>query len=194
MIAALFSTFGIIFLAELPDKTALAALALATRYRARSVIAGAWLAFLLQTAIALAAASVLRLLPAKPVHVLAGAGFLVFAALALRRDEEATEHDEKEQVEKVRARRLPAWVSCFLVVFAAEFGDLTQLATAALVVQTGRPLIVAIGAVAALWCVTLIAVAVGSQLARLVSDELLSRLSAALFAVVGVIVIVTALV
>ena len=44
--------FGIIFIAELPDKTALASLVLATRYRARDVIIGAWLAFLVQTAVA----------------------------------------------------------------------------------------------------------------------------------------------
>ena len=37
----------------------------------------------------------------------------------------------------------------FLIVFAAEWGDLTQLATAALVARTGKPLPVAAGAVAA---------------------------------------------
>src|SRR5437763_1223075 len=109
MLSVLLSTFGIIFLAELPDKTALAALALATRYRARAVIAGAWLAFLVQTAVALAAASVIRLLPARPVHVAAGAGFLVFAVLALRREEEKELEGEEQVVEKVRSRRLPAW-------------------------------------------------------------------------------------
>jgi putative Ca2+/H+ antiporter (TMEM165/GDT1 family) len=50
--AARASTFGVVFVAELPDKTALASLILATRYPARQVVVGAWLAFLVQTAVA----------------------------------------------------------------------------------------------------------------------------------------------
>ena len=53
------------------------------------------------------------------------------------------------------------------MVFAAEWGDLTQLATAALVAHTGQPIPVAIGAVAALWAVTVLAVVAGSHLGRL---------------------------
>jgi putative Ca2+/H+ antiporter (TMEM165/GDT1 family) len=194
MLGALLSTFAIIFIAELPDKTALASLALATRYRARSVVAGAWLAFVVQTAISILAASILRLLPSQPVHIAAGAGFLVFAVLALRRNEAEELAEEASEVEKRRRRGLPAWVTCFLVVFAAELGDLTQLATAALAVRYDNPLIVATGAIAALWTVTVIAVVAGSQLARFISDKLLNRVSAALFFVVGVAVIVTAVV
>src|SRR3954453_8336586 len=141
------STFGVIFVAELPDKTALASLCLATRFPVRFVVAGAWLAFLVQTLVAVAAGSVLQLLPAQPVRVAAGLGFLVFAFLALRRPAEASLDTRKHE-------RFPGWLACFLVVFPAEWGDLTQLATAALVAHTGRPVPVAIGAVAALWTVT----------------------------------------
>ena len=193
MLATLLSTFVLIFFAELPDKTALASLVLATRYKLRSVIAGAWLAFLVQTAVAVAAGSVLQLLPARPVRVAAGLGFLVFAVLALRRNEEEELHEEeKEVVTLQQRRRLPPWALCFLVVFAAEWGDLTQLATAALVAHTRQPIPVAAGAVLALWTVTIIAAVTGSQMTRLLSPVLLNRFSAALFAVVGVIIIVTA--
>ncbi len=188
------STFGVIFLAELPDKTALASLVLATRYRAREVIAGAWLAFVVQTAIAVAAGSLFHLLPARPVHVAAGAGFLVFAVLAFRREEEEELVEEQAAVGAEAKRRLPGWLSSFLVVFAAEWGDLTQLATAALVARTGQPLSVAAGAIAALWAVTVIAAGAGSQVARLLSPVLLTRLSGALFAAIGVAIIITALV
>src|ERR1700680_1035018 len=85
------STFGLIFVAELPDKTALASLVLATRYPARQVIAGAWLAFLVQTLIAVGAGSLLELLPAEPVRLAAGLGFLLFALVAARRDIEKEE-------------------------------------------------------------------------------------------------------
>ena len=186
----LLSTFGVVFIAELPDKTALASLVLATRYPARQVVLGAWLAFVVQTLVAVVAGQLLSLLPAQPVHVAAGIGFLVFAVLALRRNEEEEESHEEEEAEKVR--RLPPWVASFLVVFAAEWGDLTQLATAALVAQTAEPLSVGLGAIAALWTVTVIAAFAGAQAGRVLTPTLLNRVSAVLFALIGALVIVTA--
>jgi Ca2+/H+ antiporter, TMEM165/GDT1 family len=164
-------------------------LALATRYRVRDVVVGAWLAFLVQTAVAVVAGSLLQLLPAKPVHVAAGLGFLVFAVLAFRRHEEELLEKEEEAVEEETRRRLPAWVSSFLVVFAAEWGDLTQLATAALVARTGETLSVAVGATAALWTVTILAAVAGAQMERFLSPRLLNLASGVLFAVIGLIVI-----
>src|SRR5690242_16588347 len=79
------STFGVVFIAELPDKTALASLVLSSRYPARQVVVGAWLAFLVQTAVAVVAGGVLVLLPLQLVHIAAGLSFLAFAVLALRR-------------------------------------------------------------------------------------------------------------
>src|SRR5262249_11904520 len=198
------STFGLVFVAELPDKTALASLVLATRYPARQVIGGAWLAFFVQTMVAVVAGSLLQLLPATPVRVAAGLGFLVFAVIAARRSIEDEDEDDaiaREAAEldasldaaasagsasigsatigsasigsASKARSRPPWLMCFLVVFAAEWGDLTQLATAALVAQTGQPIPVAIGATLALWTVTLLAVVAGSQLSRFLRPRLL---------------------
>lgn len=179
------STFGVVFVAELPDKTALASLILATRYPARQVVVGAWLAFLVQTAVAVAAGSVLQLLPTQPVRVAAGLSFLVFAVLALRRKQGDREPP------RVRARTKP-WIASFLVVFIAEWGDLTQLASAALVAMTGQPLSVAIGAIAALWLVTVLAAFAGVRLARMLAPTLLNRGSATLLAAVGVFVLASA--
>jgi Ca2+/H+ antiporter, TMEM165/GDT1 family len=190
--ALILSTFGIIFVAELPDKTALASLVLATRYRAIHVIEGAWLAFLVQTVISIAAGGLLHALPTKPVHVAAGIGFLVFAVLALRRREPEELAEEAETVER-RGRRQPPWLTSFLVVFAAEWGDLTQLATAALAARSGQPLAVALGAIPALWAVTILAVTLGAQASRFLTPQLLNRVSAALFLVVGVFMVITAL-
>ena len=187
------STFGIVFLAELPDKTSLAALALATRYPGRQVILGAWLAFLIQTLVACLAGSLLQLLPTLPVRIAAGVGFLVFAVLALRRKEQKDLKEEELEVSRTQRRQWPPWIASFFVVFAAEWGDLTQLATAALVAQTGEPIPVGIGAVLALWSVTVLAVTAGSQLARFFTQNLLNRVSAGLFAAVGSIVIITSL-
>jgi putative Ca2+/H+ antiporter (TMEM165/GDT1 family) len=187
------STFGIVFLAELPDKTALASLVLATHLPARQVIIGAWLAFLVQTAVAVLAGSVLQVFPVVPVRIAAGLGFLVFALIALRRNVEQEIDEERHDVQSGRGRRSPPWVASFLVVFAAEWGDLTQLATAGLVAHTGQPLEVGLGALAALWSVTLLAATAGTQLSRFVGPTLLNRVSAALFAAIGVFIIVSTL-
>lgn len=186
------TTFGVIFLAELPDKTAIATAVLATRYRAISVVLGAWLAFLVQTLVAVTAGGLLTLLPEKPIRVAAGIGFLVFAFLALRRDPEEEELEEEREVAR-RAQR-SGWLSSFLVVFAAEWGDLTQLATAALAAQTREPIAVGIGALVGLCLVTLIAVAAGNVLTRYVAQRTLEVASGVVFALVGVLVIISALV
>jgi len=186
------STFGLIFVAELPDKTALASLVLATRYPVRQVIFGAWLAFFVQTLVAVVAGSLLQLLPCLPVRLAAGVGFLVFAVMAARRDVDKEEREEEQRAGAVAHTR-PAWVACFLVVFAAEWGDITQLATAALVAQTGQPVPVAVGAILALWLVTILAAVAGARLGRYLPPKFIKWLTAALFAGVGVVVIASAL-
>ena len=113
------ATFAVIFIAELPDKTALAALVLGTRYRAISVVIGGWLAFLVQTVIAVAAGGVLSALPSRPIRIAAGVGFLVFAVLAWRRREDESLEEEESAVDVPNAgRRRPGWLASFLVIFA----------------------------------------------------------------------------
>ena len=102
--------------------------------------------------------------------------------------------EEKDEAKKKKQRFHQPLLISFLVVFAAEWGDLTQLATAALVARTGQILSIAIGATAALWIVTVIAVFVGSQSTRFLSPSILKNVSVGLFAVIGVIMIVTAIV
>jgi putative Ca2+/H+ antiporter (TMEM165/GDT1 family) len=180
-----FSTFGVVFVAELPDKTALASLILASRYPVRQVVLGAWLAFLVQTAVALVAGGLLALLPLQPVHIAAGLSFLAFAVLALGRQ------SRDRELANAHTRMSP-WMASFLVIFVAEWGDLTQLATAALVAMTGQPISVAIGAVAALWLVTVLAAAAGARLADVLAPSVVSRVSAVLIASVGVFALVSA--
>ena len=187
----LVSTFGLIFVAELPDKTALASLVLATQYPLRQVIFGAWLAFLVQTLVAVAAGSLLQLLPSQPVRLASGVGFLIFAVIAARRDVDEEEREEEKAVAVATSR--PPWVACFLVVFAAEWGDITQLATAAMVAHTGQPIPVGVGAVLALWLVTILAAVAGARLGQYMPPRIVKWVSVALFAAVGVLVIASAL-
>ena len=83
------AVFGVIFIAEVPDKTAVATMVLATRHRALPVFAGTALALVVQSLIAVAAGGLLALLPPRPVHVGAGILFMVSAVLMWRSRDEA---------------------------------------------------------------------------------------------------------
>ena len=77
--------FGVIFVAELPDKTALASLVLGTRYRASFVFAGVAAAFTVHVVLAVSAGSLLLLLPHRILEAVVAVLFAAGAALMLRR-------------------------------------------------------------------------------------------------------------
>jgi len=179
-----FTVFTVIFLLELPDKTALAALLLATRHRPLPVFLGAAAAFVIQSAVAVAAGSLLSLLPREPIRIGAGLLFLGMAALLIRRNLRKDEADEERAVEQEEARHRRPFITAFSVVFVAEWGDLTQLATAALQARYQQPVVVFVAATLALWAVCAIAVALGNRLGAWVPERPLQ------FAAAGVMVLV----
>lgn len=182
--------FGIIFVAELPDKTALAALVLATRRKALPVFFGAGLALTVQSVVAVAAGSALSLLPARPVHIIAGLIFLASAVIMWVRTEktdEAAAPDGPPAASEAGASFFRTLATAFGVVFVAEWGDLTQLVTAAMAARERAPILVLCASTLALWCVVAIAVAVGHRASRIVRRDRLQRAAALLFAVVGVL-------
>jgi putative Ca2+/H+ antiporter (TMEM165/GDT1 family) len=176
------STYGVIFIAELPDKTALAALVLATKHRPLPVFLGSAAALAVQSLVAVAAGQLLTLLPSRAVHIVAGIVFLVSAVAMWIRHEEESEKGIDE------SRMLGFWRSVwtvFLVIFVAEWGDLTQLATAALAARYAAPVAVFVGATAALCSVAAIAAFVGNRASKWLSGPLIQKIAAGLFAVVG---------
>jgi putative Ca2+/H+ antiporter (TMEM165/GDT1 family) len=179
--------FGVIFIAELPDKTALAALVLATRHRALPVLLGAALALTIQSVVAVAAGSLFGLLPARWVHLAAGLVFIVSAVVMWFRpsEDEPPEGADGGSPDK-RASFAKSFATVFAVVFAAEWGDLTQLATAAFAARERAPVVVLCASTAALWAVTAIAVGVGNRAARVIRPALVQRAAALLFLGVGI--------
>jgi putative Ca2+/H+ antiporter (TMEM165/GDT1 family) len=185
----LFATvFGIIFVAELPDKTALAAVVLATRHRPWPVFFGSALALSVQSVVAVAAGSLVGKLDPRYVHVGSGIVFLVCAVLMwLRRSEE----DEASEADN-RGFWRSLWTT-FAVIFVAEWGDLTQIGTATLQARYGAWVTVLLASIAALWCVTAVAVLVGNRLGRALSQRFTQRAAAIVFAAIGVLLVVGAL-
>ncbi|ARP70023.1 hypothetical protein LK07_09750 [Streptomyces pluripotens] len=174
--------FGVVFLAELPDKTALAGLVLGARYRASYVFTGVAAAFLLHVVLAVAAGSVLTLLPQRIVYALTGVLFLGGAAMMLWQkggDEEGVEKPEGQTFWRVAG-------TGFTLILVAEFGDLTQIMTANLAARYDAPLSVGLGAVLALWAVAGLGIAGGKALMNRVPLRLITQVAALLMSVLGV--------
>jgi len=166
--AVIFAVFPIIFIGELPDKTMFASLVLSTRGRPAIVWLGAAAGFLVHVVIAVTiGVALFHLLPHQVLDAVVAGMFLVGAALALR--EAARERRDEEIVEREVASHRRIAVTAFLVIFLAEWGDLTQILTANLAAHYHDPLSVGVGAVLALWAVAGLAVVSGQSLLRLVN-------------------------
>jgi Ca2+/H+ antiporter, TMEM165/GDT1 family len=177
------TVFAVIFVAELPDKTALASLILGSRYRPSHVFAGTAAAFAVHAGLAVAAGSLIALLPHRPVEAVVAVAFATGAVLLLRgRHDADDEHVELHGKEPGFWR--VAWTS-FAVILVAEFGDLTQIATASLAARYHNPLSVGIGAVLALWAVAALAIVGGRGLLKIIPLTWITRLAAVIMLVLA---------
>ncbi|MEV8523257.1 TMEM165/GDT1 family protein [Streptomyces sp. NPDC006692] len=169
-------TFGVIFLAELPDKTALAGLMLGTRYKASYVFVGVAAAFAVHVVLAIAAGSVLTLLPHRLLQAIVGVLFLAGAAMLLFKkaeDDEEVKAPADQSFWKVSG-------AGFMLILIAEFGDLTQIMTANLAARYDNPLSVGIGAVLGLWAVAGLGILGGRKLMKHVPLRLITKVAACL--------------
>jgi putative Ca2+/H+ antiporter (TMEM165/GDT1 family) len=184
--------FAAIFVVELPDKTFIAALVLATRYPPFAVWIGVGAAFFVQTLIAVAAGNLTTLLPENLVRGVAMAIFVIGAVVLFRQAPKADEA-EKAQEEEYAGRTfetrtgLKAAGASFLVLFAAEWGDLSQLLTISLIAHYGHPVSVFVGAWGALLVVSGLAVVVGRVLLNHVRLSVIHYVGAAVCLVLAVL-------
>jgi Ca2+/H+ antiporter, TMEM165/GDT1 family len=183
------TAFILVLPVELPDKTLFASLVLATRFPPLPVFVGVGAAFGLQVAIAVTAGSLLSLLPEALVSGIVAVLFLVGAVILWR---SATSGPEEEEIDDSRQGTSFFRVAAisFGVLFAAEWGDLSQLATAGLAARYDEPLSVFVGAWAALLVVSGLAVFLGKKLADRLPIALIRRVAAGLFVVFAVFAIV----
>lgn len=168
-VATIAIVFGAIFLVELPDKTFIATLVLSTRFRPLSVWVGVCLAFAVQTLVAVTVGGLLAQLPKRPVEVFAALMFLVGGVILIRGarkadEEEAETEEEFSHKGAATAVGLKAVAVSFGVLFLAEWGDLSQLLTASMVLQFKEPLSVFLGAFLALATVSALAAVLGRAL------------------------------
>jgi Ca2+/H+ antiporter, TMEM165/GDT1 family len=176
--------FGAIFVVELPDKTFIATLVMSTKMRPLFVWIGVGLAFLVQTGVAVGIGKAASFLPEQLIHTVAALMFVIGAIILFRAArtadaEEGAQEDEFAAKSDSAAHGLKVVVTSFLVLFAAEWGDLSQLLTISLVAKYDDPVSVFLGAWGALLAVSGLAVIVGRLLLQRIRLSVLHYVGAA---------------
>ena len=166
--------FPLIFLAELPDKTMFASLVMATKGRPLQVWLGAASAFVVHVVIATSVGVALfAVLPHRAVDAVVAGMFAFGAAYAWL---EATKPEDERPLRKVPGHGTV--LTAFVIIFLAEWGDLTQVVTANLAAKYHSPLSVGAGSLLALWSVAAIAVVSGQALLRFVNVSTVRKVTA----------------
>jgi putative Ca2+/H+ antiporter (TMEM165/GDT1 family) len=188
-VTAALTAFVLIVPVELPDKTFLATLMLTTRYRALPVYLGVISAFFIQCVVAVAAGKLLTLLPSNVVQWFVAAMFAVFAVILFRHAHQtrADETADEQPMPPEPASALRSYTASFLVLFAAEWGDLSQLLTAGLVAKGNPPFAVFLGSWLGLCLVSGTAVLLGRALLKRVRASVVTYIACGLCAVFAVV-------
>lgn len=188
MLHAFLISFGVIFVAELGDKSQLMALAFATRYRPVPILIGITIATALVHAVSVAFGALIgAALPTDVINLVAGIAFLGFAAWTWRGDS----LDEEEQARAERDNR-SAIVAASVAFFLAELGDKTMLATITLATTEGAVGTWA-GSTLGMVAADALAIAVGAALGARLPERAIRIGATVAFVVFGVLLIVQAL-
>ena len=176
----LLSSFLLILLAELPDKTLYTVLLLATRNRPWPVLLGAWVAFLAHGFIALGLANILGALPTWLLRFGAAGLFITFGLRLLFQ-----RNGIREPADPLAADRV--LTTSFWLVFAAEWGDATQIGAALVARFPDHRWQVFSGATLGLWVGALLAVAIGRAAGRCLPEVAVRRVAGAVFCAFGIL-------
>jgi putative Ca2+/H+ antiporter (TMEM165/GDT1 family) len=184
------AVFPVIFIGELPDKTMFASLVMASRGRPAAVWLGAAGAFAVHVVIATTVGvGLFALLPRQAVDWFVAVLFLLGAFYAYLEGQK----DETALIDRQVGSRRQVVVTAFVVIFIAEWGDLTQILTANLAAHYHAPLSVSIGAVVALWAVAALAVMSGQGVLRYLPMRLVRRITAVVLVILAAVAVVEAL-
>ena len=187
LVAAAGSAFGLVFAAELGDKTQLLAIGFGARHSLRQVAVGLTIGYGVAGAIAALVGGVLgAALPERPIAIAGGVLFLLFAVLALRGGPE-TEGGDGARV--IKASTVIASIA--LTIAIGEMGDKTQLATAALAARS-NPFATWIGSTLGVVSAGMLGAIAGLKLGTKFNPRILRLASALLFAIFGVVLLISA--
>jgi putative Ca2+/H+ antiporter (TMEM165/GDT1 family) len=190
-------SFGVVFVAELGDKSQLITIALSSRYRWTVILAGITIAGLVMHGLAvLVGGTVQEVVPERVLQLAAALAFFVFGLLNLRRPPPSAEAEEEaeaaELVERAGRARRNAVLGIAVAFSAAEFGDKTQLATLTLA-STWNPVGVWLGATAGMSTANLLGLGIGVLLGKHLPERTMQVGASVLFFVFGAVLLLQAL-
>jgi len=178
------TTFLLILVAELGDKTQLAVISLSCNYKVKHVFVGAMLGFLAVDGIStLVGGPLLALLPLSVIQAVSGIVFLAFGVLPWIPRKEKT-------LEIKKTSRLPL-IASFSLIALMELGDKSQLIAITLAAES-PPVMVLVGLTLAFALLTGVAVLVGAKLVSRLPIKWLKIGTSALFIILGALSILTA--
>jgi putative Ca2+/H+ antiporter (TMEM165/GDT1 family) len=182
---ALLLSFGVIFVAELGDKSQLMALAFAARYKALPILIGITAATALVHAFSVLVGAVVGAsIPTHTISIVAGIAFFGFAAWTLRGD--SLDDDELEKADRSNRSAILAASGAF---FLAELGDKTMLATITLATTEGAVGTWA-GSTLGMVAADALAIVVGKQLGARLPDRVIKYGAAVAFLIFGAVLLV----
>ena len=200
----LFTALGVVFVAELGDKTQLVAMSLGARHHLRQVVVGLAIAYVVSSGLAAVVGGLLgAALPERALSIGGGIAFIGFAVFELirARGEDADADDDGEVLVEATTPPPPRTARSMLrspialiafTVTVAELGDKTQLTTATLAARS-HPVYTWAGATLGLMAAGVLGALIGRELGDRLPRRALSYVSAGLFLIVGIIMIATAL-
>jgi len=182
MLQSFFTPFFTILLAEMLDKSQLTLIFLSTKTRrVLPLIVGSLLAFAIVDGTAIIFGSLIAsIAPDNIVKLVAGLVFIIFGILSFR-------NDERENVKRIL--RYHPFVSAFLLIFLSEWGDKTQLASAAFATQF-QPFWVFLGVMAAMTVLAILAVFAGRFMAEKINKNLIQKIAGVSFIGIGIYLLI----
>lgn len=188
---AFLATLAFITVAELGDKTQLLTLSLATKYPAWKVLAGVLVGSLGVHLVAVVVGQAISgLVPMSYIRIGVGLAFIAFALWTLSGD---SDHGDGDDDGTTRGAGWGPVLGVAGAFFLAELGDKTQLAAMSLAARYGRFWSVWLGAVGGMVLADGLAVAVGAWAGKKIPRRAIKYVSAAVFALFGVLTLVQAL-
>jgi putative Ca2+/H+ antiporter (TMEM165/GDT1 family) len=175
------SVFAIVFLSEIPGKTTIAVIILASYAEGLPVFFGAAVAFAIHAAIAVAAGSAIRLLPATIAQAFAGAMFIAIGVIIWCSKPRPID----DSMPKAPMTPSRAFWTTFTIIFIAQWGDASQFAIAALQAKYRSTLSVLTASALALWVLSGAAIAMGRLLYQKLNPQLIQKPAALIFVALG---------
>ena len=179
--AFLLTSFIFIFLSAAPGRTTFVLMMLASNGHIKNIFIGAATAFFIQCFISVLLGNILIYLPPSILDLCTGFLFIYFSYSFWKQS--------NKSMDLINSSENLTFKSVFLIVFMAEFGDVSQLAIATIAAKSHSKLVVFVLAVVAMWIITGISIIIGHNLKKFSKPFLIQKIASIAFFILGLYLI-----